>query len=136
MRITSNKEYIGSGEDTCFDILTELYPNASIKRQVKFYTLMSNEFKDTLGERQMKETLDLVIFTADGEKIVVRVQDRHHKGIRTGQIDIIQKQMLEWNNCKVVDVWYNECPNIFLEQNTKESRQELISCFKGSGLLK
>ena len=120
VRITSNKEYIGSGEDTCFDILTELYPSASIKRQVKFYTLMSDEFKDTLGERQMKETLDIVIFEASGDKIVVRVQDRHHKGKRTDDVDIIQKQMLEWNKCKVVDVWYNECPNIFLEEKNKQ----------------
>lgn len=136
MRITSNKEYIGSGEDTCFEILTELYPSAIIKRQVKFTTLMSDEFKDTLGERQLKETLDLVIFDIDSETIVVRVQDRHHKGQRTSHVDVIQKQMLEWNNCKVIDVWYNDCPNIFLESNCKESRQELISCLKDSGLLK
>ena len=90
---------------------------------------------NTLGDRQMKETLDLVIFEASGDKIVVRVQDRHHKGARTSGVDVIQKQMLEWNNCKVVDVWYNDCPNIFLEKNTKESRQELIACLKSSNLL-
>tara|TARA_R110002020_G_scaffold458977_5_gene676872 strand:+ start:88 stop:495 length:408 start_codon:yes stop_codon:yes gene_type:complete len=135
MRVTSNKEFIGSGEDTCFDILTELYPSASIKRQVKFSSLMSDDFKDTLGDRQLKETLDIVVFEANGGKIVIRVQDRHHKGQRTDHVDIIQKQMLEWNSCKVVDIWYNDCPNIFLEENTKESRQELISCLKDSKLL-
>ena len=123
---------IGTGEDTVFNILCDLYKGCDIKRQQKFCDLMSEEFKDTLGERQLKETLDVVIFRPKGKTIVVRVQDKHHTGMRTSNIDLIQKTMLEWNACIVIDLWFYDCPNIWKEEVNDASRTELLTIFKAT----
>jgi|TARA_R110002020_G_scaffold113246_8_gene260516 hypothetical protein len=127
---TKSGDIIGTGEDTVYEILKELYKEDDIKRQYKFCELMSKEFKDTLGERQLKETIDLIVFRKAAKTLVVRVQDKHHAGLVTSSRDVIQKQMLEWNNCIVVDAWYNECPEIWKEELNDASRKELINLLK------
>ena len=42
-----------------------------------------------------------------------------HKGILTASRDLVQKQMLEWNECVVVDLWWEECPELW-EENVNE----------------
>lgn len=123
---------IGTGEDTVYHILCDLYKGHDIKRQYKFTELMSDEFKDTLGERQLKETLDIVLFRPKDKTIVVRVQDKHHTGVRTSGVDLIQKTMLEWNNCIVVDLWFYDCPNIWKEEVNEASRTELLTIFRST----
>ena len=134
MHITKNGDVIGTGEDTAYEILKELYNEEDIKRQYKFCELMSEEFKDTLGERQFKETIDLIVFRKAKKTIVLRIQDKHHAGLVTSSRDIIQKQMLEWNNCIVVDAWYNECPEIWKEELTDGSRTELINLLNANDI--
>lgn len=134
MHITKNGDVIGTGEDTAYEILKELYNEEDIKRQYKFCELMSEEFKGTLGERQFKETIDLIVFRKAKKTIVLRIQDKHHAGLVTSSRDTVQKQMLEWNNCIVVDAWYNECPEIWKEELTDGSRTELINLLNANDI--
>ena len=134
MHVTKTGEVIGTGEDTVYEILKELFDEDDIKRQYKFCELMNEEFKGTLGERQLKETIDIIVFRKAKKTLVIRVQDKHHTGLVTSSRDIIQKQMLEWNNCIVVAVWFNECPNIWKEELNDGSRNELTDLLKSNDI--
>jgi hypothetical protein len=132
MHLDINNAWIGKGEDTVFKILESIYksPNFEIKRQVMFKDLMNDVFKDTLSERQEKESLDLVIFGESIKTLVIRVQDKHHSSRRASGHDTVQKKMLEWNDCNVVDIQFYNCPTIFKELLNDESNRELIEAFK------
>ena len=127
-----NGNFIGRGETTVLDLIYIWFPQQEIKTQVKFKDLLTDEWADTVSERQEKETIDIVIFT--DARIVVRVQDPHHAGVITSQRDLVQKRTLEWNDIKVVDVNFYDCPNIMKEKNNKESKRELLEAFKHSGI--
>lgn len=96
---------------------------------------MKGDFLDTLSERQEKETLDIVIFRIQNPTIVVRVQDKHHDGILKAGQDIVQKQMLEWNGCIVVDLWYRDCPTVWNEEFNESSIEEISTQLRGAKLL-
>ena len=119
-------QFIGRGEDTALEILKTEFPDAEFKIQVPLRDLLSEEWQDTMTERQEKETLDIVI-TQNDKKIAVRVQDKRHNGIGLAQRDIVQKKTLEWNNCIVVDLVEQECPILFKELPNDESIKEVKS---------
>lgn len=119
-------QFIGRGEDVALDILKKEFNGAEFKTQVPFKDLLTDEWKDTVTERQDKETLDIVIYK-DDRKIVVRVQDKRHNGYGLSYRDIIQKRTLEWNNCIVVDLLEQECPILFKDLNNLESVKEVKS---------
>ena len=103
----ADERFVGEGERTALKILK------------------NGDYADTLSERQEKETLDIVIFRVTKPTIVVRVQDKHHDSIlKTGQ-DLVQKQMLEWNGCVVVDLWHKECPTLWSETVNEKSYEEI-----------
>ena len=106
-----------------------------VKLQYLFAKLMKGDFLDTLSERQKKETLDIVIFRIRQPTIVVRVQDKHHDSILKTSQDIVQKQMLEWNGCVVVDLWYKECPTVWSEEINEESFEEVSSYLRKAKLI-
>ena len=108
------------------EILKTEFPDAEFKIQVPLRDLLSEEWQDTMTERQEKETLDIVI-TQNDKKIAVRVQDKRHNGIGLAQRDIVQKKTLEWNNCIVVDLVEQECPILFKELLNDESIKEVKS---------
>ena len=126
--------WIGHGENVCKSILKELYPEADIKVQWHFSKLMKGEFVGAVTERQEKETLDIVVFRQRLMPIVVRVQDKHHSGSLTSDRDLVQKKTLEWNNCIVVDVQHYNCPNIFKDELTDDSRRELLEALSDSDI--
>ncbi len=132
MHLDRNNAWIGKGEDTVFKILNDIYrtPTFEIKRQYMFKDLMNKVFIDTLSERQEKESLDFVIFGETIKTLVIRVQDKHHASPRAAGHDIGQKQMLEWNDCNVIDIQFYNCPNIFKELLNYESNRELMEAFK------
>jgi hypothetical protein len=132
MHLDRNNAWIGKGEDTVFKILNDIYrtPTFEIKRQYMFKDLMNEVFIDTLSERQEKESLDFVIFGETIKTLVIRVQDKHHASPRAAGHDIVQKQMLEWNDCNVIDIQFYNCPNIFKELLNDESNRELMEAFK------
>ena len=90
---------------------------------------MSYEFRDDLSERQQKESVDIVLFTGFNP-VCVRVQGGDHGGILKSARDSVQKQMLEWSNCIVIDLWYYDCPVLFSEKLNDESRREVKEAFK------
>jgi hypothetical protein len=119
-------EIIGNGEVTALSILKKEYGDSiEYSIQVPFKELMSYEFKDGLSERQMKESVDIVLYTLF-DTICIRVQGRDHKGVLKSSRDIVQKQMLEWSNCKVVDLWWYDCPTLFKNVENDESKREIM----------
>lgn len=129
--------WVGKGERSALTILKEIFgtDNVEYKQQYPFRNLMSDDFKDTLSERQDKETLDIVIFRGSKDPIVIRVQDAHHNTTRMYDIDRVQRKMLEWNGCVVVDLWQHECPILWKELINDTSRKEVMIELKKEGII-
>ena len=132
-----DERFVGEGEVTALKILKSIFgeTECEYKIQYLFKKLMKGDFGDTLSERQEKETLDIVIFRIRQPTIVVRVQDKHHDSILKTSQDIVQKQMLEWNGCIVVDLWYKECPTVWSEEINEESIEEVSSYLRKAKLI-
>jgi len=124
--LESMTEIIGNGEVVTLEILRDLYGDEGIlySTQIQFKDLMTPDFREGLSERQMKESVDIVMFTYF-ETICIRVQGKDHKGSLKSCRDTVQKQMLEWSNCKVIDIWWYDCPNIFKNKKNDESIREV-----------
>ena len=119
MKINKKGQFIGRGEETALLVLKDLFgKDAEYSIQVPFKDLLKGDWKDTVTERQDKETLDIVIIK-NNQVIVFRIQDNHHRGMHTQERDLVQKKTLEWNDCYVVDVWECDCPNLFKEDKEK-----------------
>jgi hypothetical protein len=129
MKVNEKGQFIGRGEETALLIIKDLFgKNAEYSIQVPFKDLLDDDWKDTVTERQDKETLDIVVKLNPENKnriidwnytIVFRIQDNHHKGLHTQERDLVQKKTLEWNGCLVVDIWEHDCPNLFKEDKIK-----------------
>lgn len=131
-----DEKFVGQGERTTLKILQSIFGDQSeYKIQYPFKKLMKGEYLDTLSDRQERETLDIIVFRFDKPTIVVRVQDKHHDGILKSSQDLVQKQMLEWNNCIVVDVWYRDCPTVWSEEVNEESIKEITECLRSSKVI-
>ena len=132
-----DERFVGEGEVTALKILKSIFgeTECEYKIQYLFKKLMSENFANTLSERQERETLDIVIFRVKDKTIVVRVQDKHHDSILKTSQDIVQKQMLEWNGCVVVDLWYKECPTVWSEEINEESFEEVTSYLRKAKLI-
>ena len=125
---------IGKGEKTALEVLKETYgKEVEYTTQVLFKDLMSYEFRDDLSERQQKESVDIVIFSGFNP-VCVRVQGGDHTGILKSARDTVQKQMLEWCNCIVVNLWFHDCPELFKEKLNDESRREVREALNREGL--
>ena len=125
---------IGKGEKTALEVLKEIYgKDIEYSTQIQFKHLMNYEFIDDLSERQQKETVDIVLFSGFNP-VCVRVQGGDHTGILKSARDTVQKQMLEWCNCIVVDLWFHDCPELFKEKLNDESRREVREALNREGL--
>lgn len=136
MRKDSNGNIIGAGEDTAVTILKELYisnKNVEVIRQQPLLDLLTDEFKDSLGEPYLKHKIDIMIIQP-GKSIVVRVQGKDHEGILKSARDTVQKKILEWHNCIVVDLNWYDCPNLFKEELNDGSREEVKNALSSSGI--
>jgi len=131
-----DEKFVGEGERTALKIIQSIFgDNCEYKIQYLFKKLMKGDFLDTLSERQEKETLDIVVFRIEKPTIVIRVQDKHHNGILKSGQDVIQKQMLEWNGCIVVDLWYRDCPTVWKEEINETSIEEISANLRRAKLL-
>jgi len=125
---------IGKGEKTALEVLKEIYgEDVEYRTQIQFKDLMNFEFSEDLSERQQKETVDIVLFSGFNP-VCVRVQGGDHTGILKSARDTVQKQMLEWCNCIVVDLWFHDCPELFKEKLNDESRREAREALNRVGL--
>ena len=137
MRKNTNGDIIGTGEDTAVEILNELYisnKNVEVIRQKPLLELLTDEFKDSLGEPYLKHKIDIMIIRESGKPIVVRVQGKDHEGILKSARDTVQKKILEWHNCIVVDLNWYDCPNLFKEELNDDSREEVKSALYSLGV--
>jgi len=134
MQINKQGQMIGKGEMVTFELLTQLFPDKEIKIQVLLSSLLSDDWVADLSEKQMKETIDIVVYTTP--IIAVRVQDPHHMGRITSMRDIVQKKTLEWNDIKVVDLNYYDCVTICKKEVCNEdSMKELLWALKDEGII-
>ena len=118
-------EFIGQGEVAALEIVKDMFGNSSeYMTQVKLSNMVSPEYLETFSERQLKETIDIVVVTVF-EFLAIRIQDKHHASARMSSIDNIQKLMLEWNGWKVIDVWHYECKELWKDKVNAKSRLEL-----------
>ena len=126
---------IGAGEDTAVSILNDIFKDGSkIIPQYPLIKILTEEYRDSLPESYLKHKVDIMVFTAD-KKIAVRVQGKDHEGILKSARDTVQKKLLEWNGCVVVDLTWMECPYLFKEQKDENRYLEVMNAFKNSGLL-
>ena len=126
---------IGVGEDTAISILNDVFKDGSkIIPQYPLRKLLTSDYIDSLAESYLKHKVDILIFRPGGMKIAVRVQGRDHEGIMKSARDTVQKKLMEWNGCVVVDLTWQECPYLFKEQKDENSYLEVINAFEGSGV--
>ena len=136
MRKDSNGNIIGAGEDTAVAILEELNAlntNVEIIRQHPLAALLTDEFKDSLAESYLKHKIDIMIIGLD-KPVVVRVQGKDHEGVLKSARDTVQKKILEWHNCIVVDLNWYDCPNLFKEKLNDGSIQEVNNALSSSDI--
>jgi len=125
---------IGVGEDTAVSILNDVFKDGSkIIPQYPLRQLLTDDYIDSLAESYLKHKVDIMIFTKT-KRIVVRVQGKDHDGVLKSARDTVQKKLMEWNGCVVVDLTWQECPYLFKEQKDENSYLEVINAFEDSGL--
>ena len=134
MKKDKDGNFIGVGETTAIDILQDLYKNAKIIPQYPFVKLINDNYKDSLGDNYLKHKLDIVVFRPSEKTMVVRVQDKHHEGVLTSARDVVMKQILEWNDCIVVDLNWYECHFLWKEEKNDDSISEVIIALQDAGL--
>ena len=100
-------------------------PQAVIETQVPLYKLLLPEYRKDLSERQEKESIDIIVKRKFKKVLCVRIQDRHHNGRGMGQVDKVQKHMLEWSHNEVLDIDELECPELFKDEVNVNSREEI-----------
>lgn len=127
-------EIIGRGERAALQIFKEIYGDtAEYFIQYRFKDLLNDVFKDTLSERQEKETIDIVV-KLPVTTLAVRIQDAHHTGRLTSMRDTVQKKTLEWNNCAVIDLWFHDCPELWKDVVNQKSIDEVTNVLKSLNL--
>ena len=127
-------EIIGQGEVAALEIVKDMFGNSSeYMTQVKLSDMVTPEYLETFSDRQLKETIDIVVITVF-EFLAIRIQDKHHASSRMSTIDNIQKNMLEWNGWKVIDVWHYECKELWKDKVNAKSRLELEMAIKESSV--
>tara|TARA_B110000014_G_C20011362_1_gene524380 strand:+ start:103 stop:492 length:390 start_codon:yes stop_codon:yes gene_type:complete len=125
-------EIIGQGEVAALEIIKDMFGNScEYLTQVKLSDMVTPEYLDTFSDRQLKETIDIVVDTGF-QYLAIRVQDKHHASARMATIDNIQKLMLEWNGWKVIDIWHYECRELWKDKVNEKSRLELENAIKES----
>ena len=127
-------EFIGQGEVAALEIVKGMFGDSSeYIIQVKLSDMVTPEYLETFSDRQLKETIDIVVVTPF-EFLAIRIQDKHHASARMASIDNIQKLMLEWNGWKVIDVWHYECKELWKDKVNAKSRLELELAIKESSV--
>jgi len=130
-----NGNIIGAGETTAISIIHDLFEDCTkIVSQYPLIKILTQEYKDSLSESYLKHKIDIMIFRPDKNTIAVRVQGKDHDGVLKSARDTVQKKILEWHDCIVVDLEWQECPYLFKEQKDENSYLEVLNAFKNAGL--
>ena len=125
---------IGVGETTAISIITDIFKDSTkIIPQFPIIKLLTEDYIDSLSESYLKHKIDIVIFTPT-QTIAVRVQGKDHEGVLKSARDTVQKKILEWHNCIVVDLNWYDCPNLFKEKLNDGSIQEVKNALSSSDI--
>jgi len=114
-------EIIGQGERMATKILSQFFPE--IKTQVELKKLLTPAFQEEMGERALKETIDIVAYRP--KPLAIRIQDDRHKTKAFTIVDNRQRWELEASGVDVVDVWKSDCPRLFEEKKIIDATDEL-----------
>ena len=134
MERNSKGDIIGAGEKTALSILQDLFKGCIIKPQYPLIKLLTEEYKDSLSESYLKHKVDIMIFRSTDKPIAVRVQGKTHNGVLKSARDTVQKKIMEWHDCIVVDLDWEECPYLFNEDKSENSYLEVLNALKQAGL--
>lgn len=119
-------EIIGCGERTVLTLLMKKFGVVcEYKTQMLLKDLVTPEYVDVLSDRQMKESIDIVVYLPFNKPLAIRVQDEHHNTTRMSVIDEVQRYILESEGYIVVDILNYECPEIWKEKANDKSMKEL-----------
>ena len=118
MRRDKDGNIIGVGEDTAISILHDIYTNAKIMPQYPLVRILTDEYKDSLSESYLKHKIDIMVFTPT-RRIAVRVQGKDHDGVLKSARDTVQKKLLEWHDCVVVDLYGSNAPPYLLKKRIR-----------------
>jgi len=134
--------HIGRGETVVLDILKFLFPTRKFFTQVKLTGLVAGRMPKywnlvgkttdppTLSQRQLKETIDIVMATEKNDKLMdivaIRIQDPHHKGRGYAKHDVIQAELLGACKIKVCDFNWYECQYIWKDEINVTTVEEVI----------
>ena len=126
---------IGVGEDTAISILNDVFKDGSkIIPQYPLKKLLTDDYIDSLAESYLKHKVDIMIFRSTDKPIAVRVQGKTHNGVLKSARDTVQKKIMEWHDCIVVDLDWEECPYLFNEDKSENSYLEVLNAFNQAGL--
>ena len=64
----------------------------------------------------------------------MRVQGKTHNGVLKSARDTVQKKIMEWHDCIVVDLDWEECPYLFNEDKSENSYLEVLNALNQAGL--
>jgi len=119
-------DFKGKGEVAGKFILESLFMNDKVMEQVPLMALMMQKYKGEMDDRELKETIDLAIFKANGDNpIAIRFQGPEHNTYDRSNKDKIQKKMLEISGVRVVDIWYYDAPVTFKDLVNNDSKKEM-----------
>jgi len=129
--------HIGRGETVVLDILKFLFPTRQFFSQVKLTGLVADrkpkEWPE-LSQRQLKETIDIVMATEKNGKLMdivaIRIQDPHHKGRGSAKHDGIQGELLQACEIKVCDFNWYECVQIWDDKVNLQTVEEVIAILR------
>ena len=101
-------EIIGQGEVAALEIIKDMFGNScEYLTQVKLSDMVTPEYLETFSDRQLKETIDIVVVTVF-ECLAIRVQ--------------------------VIDIWHYECKELWKDKVNEKSRLELENAIKESSI--
>ena len=131
--IHGKKCIIGDGEDTTFNLLKLFYPTAEFDRQLPIENFVTSDIFEFYNDIYKKATIDIGMWYM-GHNFVIRVQGKNHKGDIIATKDRIQKKDMEDNGNDVIDILFQECPNIFKERLNWDSIIEFCNIMKMAGV--
>lgn len=134
---------IGNGEDAAFGIIQnktglaetphKFFPEPGIYRQLPVSFIYDYEQMKYLADFHKKSSIDIFVipfrddYTPHLSRVAIRVEGK--KGDLKMIRQKVQRGLLEkW--CKVVDVLYYECPELFKDKINEKSINELDNAFK------
>ena len=128
--------FIGKGEATVSRILSEHYHFEIVQKtnnwlfgnkwfcpQVPFADLVPHVVLKQFDTYQQKTSVDFIA-RKDGQTYAIYVNGRDHDGRLKSMRDRWRYEMLKALNIKVIIVGWLECPKIFSETYSEESKKE------------